>query len=51
MKDAPAPSKVELAKQGSNYLRGTVEARLADPTTSGFAGDDLQAPRPFGVSG
>ncbi len=49
MKDAPAPSKVELAKEGSNFLRGTVEQTLADPTTSGFAGDDLQVLKFHGI--
>lgn len=49
MKDAPAPSKVELAKQGSHYLRGTVAETLADPTTTGFAGDDLQVLKFHGI--
>ena len=35
-KDIPAPSPIEIIKDNSNYLRGTINESLADPLTGGM---------------
>ena len=41
-KDKNAPSKVEVAKDASEHLRGTIDEVLKDPSIDCFAHDDLQ---------
>jgi len=39
-KDIPAPSPIEVIKDKSNYLRGTIKESLIDPLTGGMQPDD-----------
>ena len=41
-KEKTEPSKVEIAKQKSNLLRGTIDEVLKDPEIECFDHDDLQ---------
>lgn len=41
-KDKTAPSKVEVAKKESGYLRGTIDETLRDPAADHFEEADLQ---------
>ncbi len=41
-KDKTGPSKVEVAKQKSNLLRGTIDEVLNDPSIEKFDHDDMQ---------
>ena len=41
-KDKTGPSKVEVAKQKSNLLRGTIDEVLKDPSIDHFEHDDMQ---------
>jgi len=41
-KEKTDPSKVEIAKQKSNLLRGTIDETLKDPTIEKFSEDDMQ---------
>ena len=41
-KDKNAPSKVEVAKDKSANLRGTIDEVLKDPAAEKFEHDDLQ---------
>lgn len=41
-KDKTAPSKVEVAKKESGYLRGTIDETLRDPSADHFEEADLQ---------
>jgi sulfite reductase (NADPH) hemoprotein beta-component len=39
--DRPIPSPIEIIKENSHYLRGTITESLADPLTGGLRKDDL----------
>ena len=39
-KDIPVPSPIEVIKDNSNYLRGTIKESLIDPLTGGMQPDD-----------
>ena len=41
-KEKTDPSKVEIAKKNSNYLRGTIDETLNNPDAECFAESDLQ---------
>ncbi len=43
------PSKVEQAKESSNYLRGSIAEVLADPSIESFDHDDIQALKFHGI--
>ena len=36
----PSPSPIEIIKENSHYLRGTIQESLADPITGGMKADD-----------
>ncbi len=38
--DIPIPSPIEIIKDNSNYLRGTIKESLIDPLTGGMQSDD-----------
>lgn len=38
--DIPAPSPIEIIKENSDYLRGTIKESLSDPLTGGLRKDD-----------
>ena len=41
-KEKTEPSKVEVAKKNSNYLRGTINETLKDPAIDSFSSADIQ---------
>ena len=40
-KEKTEPSKVEIAKQNSELLRGTIDETLKNPEIESFGADDL----------
>ena len=46
---APKPTKVEVIKEASNYLRGTILEGLADDSTGAIAPDDTQLTKFHGI--
>ncbi len=49
MSDDRKRSAVEIIKENSNYLRGTIEEGLKDPITGAISDDDTQLTKFHGL--